>query len=193
MVAFRSVVIPLKAILMNLLSVAAAYGLLVLVFQEGYGGQFLWFQRVPAIETWLPVFLFCVLFGLSMDYHVFLQSRIRERFDQTENNRESVAFGVRTTAGLITGAALIMVAVFGGFSTGQLVMMQEMGFGLAVAVFMDATIVRVILVPALMRLLGNANWYFPSWLKWIPDVRVEPPSKKTVSGDEQPDWDFVME
>ncbi|HYI16564.1 MAG TPA: MMPL family transporter [Thermomicrobiales bacterium] len=170
--AFRSLVVPLNAIVMNLLSVGATYGLLVLAFQKGYG-EFLGFQQTPAIESWVPLFLFCVLFGLSMDYHVFLLSRIREHYDLTHDNTESVAVGLQSTAKIITGAALIMVAVFGGFATGQLVMFQQMGFGLAIAVLLDATIVRSVLVPASMRLLGDANWYFPNWLRWLPDVRVE--------------------
>ncbi|MGH2661273.1 MAG: MMPL family transporter [Actinomycetota bacterium] len=172
-VVFRSIVVPIKAIIMNLLSVGAAYGLLVLVFQEGVGADLLGFQQVEAIEAWLPLFLFAVLFGLSMDYHVFLLTRIRERFDQTGDNGESVAFGLRTTAGIITGAALIMVAVFAGFAAGKLVMFQQMGFGLAVAVFLDATIVRSVLVPATMKLLGDRNWYLPGWLRWLPDLKVE--------------------
>jgi RND superfamily putative drug exporter len=170
--AFRSLVVPLKAILMNLLSVSATYGLLVLFFQEGWG-TFLGFQQVPTVDAWVPLFLFCVLFGLSMDYHVFLLSRIREHFDATGDNRASVAVGLQSTAKIITGAALIMVAVFAGFAAGQLVMFQQMGFGLAVAVLLDATIVRSVLVPASMSLLGDRNWYFPTWLRWLPDLRVE--------------------
>ncbi|HEX5164358.1 MAG TPA: MMPL family transporter [Thermomicrobiales bacterium] len=170
--AFRSIIVPIKAILMNLLSVGAAYGLLVLMFQKGYG-EFLGFSETPAIEPWLPIFLFCVLFGLSMDYHVFLLSRIREHYDATGRNRESVAVGLQSTAKIITGAALIMVAVFGGFASGQLVFMQQMGFGLAAAVFIDATLVRSVLVPAAMALLGDRNWYLPRWLHWLPDLRVE--------------------
>jgi RND superfamily putative drug exporter len=172
-VVFRSLVVPTKAILMNLLSVGAAYGLLVLVFQKGYGADFLGFQQTAAIEAWLPIFLFCFLFGLSMDYHVFLLSRIREHYDLTGHNREAVATGLRTTARIITGAALIMVAVFAGFASGRLVQLQEMGFGLAVAVFLDATVVRSVLVPAAMELLGDRNWYLPRWLRWLPDVRIE--------------------
>ena len=174
MLAFRSIVVPLKAIAMNLLSVGAAYGLLVLVFQKGIGADLLGFQQVESIEVFLPLFLFSILFGLSMDYHVFLLSRIRERYDQTGDNGEAVAFGLRSTGRLITGAALIMVSVFGGFALGDLAFMQQMGFGLAVAVFVDATIVRSVLVPATMRLLGDANWYLPGWMSWLPDVRVEP-------------------
>ena len=173
LVVFRSVIVPLKAILMNLLSVGAAYGLMVAVFQKGWGADLLGLQRVDFVEAWVPLFLFAVLFGTSMDYHVFLLSRIRERFDQTGDNRESVAFGLRRTGGIITGAALIMVAVFGGFAAGDLVMFQQLGFGLAVAVLLDATVVRCVLVPAAMRLLGAANWWFPKWLNWLPDLRVE--------------------
>jgi RND superfamily putative drug exporter len=178
--AFRSVVVPVKAIIMNLLSVGAAYGVIVLFFQRDVGPAWikdlaagLGFQQVESVEAWVPLFLFCVLFGLSMDYHVFLLSRIKERFDQTGDNAASVAYGVRTTAGLITGAALIMVAVFGGFAAGRLVSMQQTGFGLAVAVLLDATIVRAILVPASMRLLGDWNWYLPRWLSWLPQLTPE--------------------
>ncbi|MBX3071970.1 MAG: MMPL family transporter [Thermomicrobiales bacterium] len=173
MIAFRSIVIPLKAIVMNLLSVGAAYGLLVLVFQEGHGAGFFGFTQTPTIEAWLPLMLFCVLFGLSMDYQVFLISRIREQFDLTGNNTHAVATGLQLTAKLITGAAAIMVVVFSGFAAGQLSSLQQMGFGLAVAIAIDATIVRSILVPAAMRLLGNWNWYLPSWLNWLPDLRIE--------------------
>jgi putative drug exporter of the RND superfamily len=180
MVVFRSLLVPLKAIIMNLLSVGAAYGLMVAVFEKGWGADLLGLQKVDFIEAWVPLFLFAVLFGTSMDYHVFLLSRIRERFDQTGDNRESVAFGVRQTGGIITGAALIMVAVFGGFAAGDLVMFQQLGFGLAVAVFLDATIVRSVLVPAAMRLLGSANWWLPRCLAWLPDVRVE--AGETVTG-----------
>jgi len=158
---------------MNLLSVGAAYGLLVLVFQKGVGADLLGFQQVDVIDTSLPLFLFAILFGLSMDYHVFLLSRIRERFVQTGDNAEAVAFGLRSTGPLITGAALIMVAVFGGFAMGDLVGMQQFGFGLAVAIFLDATIVRSILVPASMTLLGDWNWYLPSWLEWLPRISID--------------------
>lgn len=170
--AFRSVVISTTAIIMNLLSVGAAYGLIVLVFQKGVGADFFGFIQVEVIETWLPLFLFALLFGLSMDYQVFLLSRVRERFMQTNNNSEAVSFGLRSTGRLITGAALIMVAVFGGFALGELVMLQQMGFGLAVAVFLDATLVRCVLVPATMKILGRRNWYLPKWLEWIPNVSL---------------------
>jgi RND superfamily putative drug exporter len=181
MMVFRSIVVPLKAIVMNLLSVGAAYGLIVLVFQEGVGADLFGFQQVEAIEAWLPLFLFSILFGLSMDYHVFLLSRIKERFDQTGDNAESVAFGLRTTGGLITGAAAIMVAVFGGFAAGDLVALQQTGFGLAAAVLIDATLVRSVLVPATMKLLGDRNWYLPGWLEWLPNLSVEeanPPTER---------------
>ena len=128
------------------------------------------FQQVDVIESWLPLFLFAVLFGLSMDYHVFLLSRIREHYKQTGNNSEAVSFGLRSTGRLITGAALIMVAVFGGFALGDMTMFQQMGFGLAIAVFLDATLVRCVLVPATMKLLGKANWYLPKWLEWLPNI-----------------------
>ena len=187
MVVFRSIVVPIKAILMNLLSVAAAYGAITLVFQKGVGIEFFnaigfSFQQTEAIEAWLPLFLFSVLFGLSMDYHVFLLSRIREEYDKTHDNTEAVAYGLRTTAGIITGAAIIMVTVFTGFASGRLGPFQQMGFGLAVAVFLDATIVRTLLVPASMRLLGDMNWYLPKWLGWLPRLNVEghEPERVTV-------------
>ncbi|MCH7669152.1 MAG: MMPL family transporter [Acidobacteria bacterium] len=179
-VAFRSLVIPAKAIVMNLLSVGAAYGMVVLFFQAGVGPAWIksisssfGFQQVEVIEAFIPLFMFSILFGLSMDYHVFLLSRIKEHFDVTGDNAESVAYGLRTTGSLITGAALIMLGVFGGFAAGRLAGLQQMGFGLAVAVLMDATVVRTILVPAAMRLLGDKNWYLPSWLEWIPNVAIE--------------------
>jgi RND superfamily putative drug exporter len=179
-VVFRSLVVPVKAILLNLLSVGAAYGMIVLFFQEGVGPGWvkdiaaaLGFRQVEAIEAWLPLMLFSVLFGLSMDYHVFLLTRIREAYDRTGSNSEAVAHGLRTTGAIITGAALIMVAVFGGFAAGDLVAFQQMGFGLAVAVFLDATIIRSILVPATMRLLGDLNWWLPRWLGWLPELDVE--------------------
>lgn len=173
LIAFRSIVVPAKAILMNLLSVGAAYGAIVLVFQKGVGADLLGFQQVDTIESWLPLFLFCVLFGLSMDYHVFLLSRVKEHYDLTKRNGESVAIGLQSTAKLITGAALIMVAVFSGFAAGSLVSLQQVGFGLAFAVLLDATIVRTVLVPASMALLGDRNWYFPRWLEWLPNFNIE--------------------
>lgn len=174
MLVFRSIVIPIKAVIMNLLSVGASYGLLVLVFQKGVGTELLGFRHAEVVDAWIPLFLFSILFGLSMDYHVFLLSRIRERYDHTGDNAEAVAYGLRSTAGIITGAALIMVAVFGGFALGETIINQQVGFGLAVAVFLDATLVRSVLVPASMEVLGKRNWYLPSFLRWLPDVRVEP-------------------
>jgi len=173
MMAFRSLVVPLKAIVMNLLSVGAAYGVLVAVFQKGFLADALGFNQTESIGAWLPIFLFCVLFGLSMDYHVFLLSRIREHYDRTGDNDAAVAVGVQSTGRIITGAALIMVAVFGAFASGRLVDIQQMGLGLAVAVLLDATVVRSILVPAAMKLLGNWNWYLPRGLRWMPDLRIE--------------------
>ncbi len=173
LVAFRSIVAPLVAILLNLLSVGAAFGILTLVCQDGVGAEILGFQAVDTVEAWIPIFLFAVLFGLSMDYHVFLLSRIKERYVTTRDNRESIAYGIASSGRLITGAALIMVAVFGGFATGRLVMFQQMGFGLAVAILIDATLVRGILVPALMSVLGDRNWYLPRWLGWLPEFSVE--------------------
>jgi RND superfamily putative drug exporter len=198
-VAFRSLVIPAKAIAMNLLSVGAAYGLLVLFFQQGVGPEifkdiasWLGFGQVEAIEAGLPLFMFSILFGLSMDYHVFLLSRIRERFDRTGDNREAVAHGLRTSGALITGAAAIMVAVFGGFAAGPLVGLQQMGFGLAVAVALDATIVRSVLVPATMKLLGDLNWYLPSWLEWLPRVNIEGrAAPDAVPEPEEPEQELV--
>jgi RND superfamily putative drug exporter len=173
MIVFRSIVVPIKAIVMNLLSVGAAYGLLVLVFQHGVGADLLGFQTTDVIEAWVPLLLFTVLFGLSMDYHIFLLSRIKEHYDETGDNTGSVAFGLGSTGAIITGAALIMVAVFGGFAAGDLVMFQQMGFGLAAAVIIDATIIRSVLVPATMALLGDRNWYLPNWLSWLPKIHVE--------------------
>ncbi len=173
MVVFRSIVVPIKAIIMNLLSVAAAYGLLVLVFQQGVGADVLGLHQTDVIEAWIPLFLFAVLFGLSMDYHIFLLSRIKEHYDVTGDNDESVAFGLGSTGAIITGAALIMVAVFGGFAAGDLVMFQQMGFGLGIAIILDATVVRTVLVPATMKLLGDRNWYFPNWLAWLPEIQIE--------------------
>ena len=172
-IAFRSIVVPATAIAMNLLAVTAAYGLVVLVFVEGVGNELFGFQQVDIVEAWVPLFLFAVLFGLSMDYQVFLLSRIRERYTQTGSTDDAISFGVGSTARLITGAALIIIAVFAGFARGDLVMFQQMGFGIAVALFIDATIIRSVVVPATMKLLGRWNWFLPSWLSWLPDVHVE--------------------
>jgi putative drug exporter of the RND superfamily len=174
--AFRSIVVALTAIAVNLLSVGAAYGLLVLVFQEGVATDFFGFGQVDRIEAWVPVFLFSVLFGLSMDYQVFLLSRIRERYTATRDTTQAIVFGVGSTARLITGAALIIIVVFAGFAAGELVSFQQMGFGVAVALLIDATIVRLVVIPAAMQLLGERNWYLPSWLEWLPHVEIEDPA-----------------
>jgi putative drug exporter of the RND superfamily len=172
-VVFRSVVIAATAVGLNLLSVGAAYGLLVLVFQYGVGANLLGFQDADRIEAWVPLFLFSVLFGLSMDYQVFLLSRIRERYDETRDTADAVTFGVGSTARIITGAALIIVAVFLGFARGDLIMFQQMGFGVAVALLIDATIIRSVVLPSAMKLLGDWNWYLPRWLEWLPRMHVE--------------------
>jgi uncharacterized membrane protein YdfJ with MMPL/SSD domain len=175
-IVFRSVVIAAKGLLLNLLSVGAAYGILVLVFQHGYGADLLGFQKVDSIEAWVPLFLFSVLFGLSMDYQVFLLSRIKERHDQTGDTREAVVWGVSSTARIITGAALIIIVVFLGFAMGDMVMFQQMGFGVAVALLLDATVIRSVVLPAAMVLLGGWNWYLPRRLEWLPRLDVEGPT-----------------
>jgi uncharacterized membrane protein YdfJ with MMPL/SSD domain len=172
-VVFRSLVIAGTAVVLNLLSVGAAYGLLVLVFQHGWATSLLGFSHVQTIEAWVPLFLFSVLFGLSMDYQVFLLSRIRERYDASGDTYDSLLHGVASTARIITGAALIIVAVFLGFAMGDLVMFQQMGFGVAVALLIDATIIRSIILPSAMKLLGRWNWYLPRWLEWLPRLEVE--------------------
>ncbi|GAB3969934.1 MMPL family transporter [Plantactinospora veratri] len=168
LVSFRSLVVAATAIVLNLLSVAAAYGLLVVVFQHGWGEALLGFESVGSITNWVPLFLFVILFGLSMDYHVFVLSRIREGHDRGWPSKLAVSRGIRGTAGVITSAAVVMVAVFALFTTGTVVSMKELGFGLAIAVLIDATIVRAVLLPAVMVLLGERNWYLPRWLGWLP-------------------------
>jgi RND superfamily putative drug exporter len=173
LVTFRSIVIPIKAIVLNLLSVGAAYGLLVLVFQNGIGESLLGLGSGP-IAAWLPLFLFVILFGLSMDYHVFILSRIREAFDRGMSTEEAVAHGIKSTAGVVTSAAIIMVAVFSMFAMSSELQMQQMGIGLAAAVLIDATIIRGVLLPSAMMLLGDRNWYLPRKLGWLPKVDTEP-------------------
>ncbi len=186
-VVFRSLVLSATAVALNLLSVGAAYGLLVLVFQHGVGAELLGFQQVERIEAWVPVFLFSVLFALSMDYHVFLLSRIRERFAECGDTQEAVVHGIAATGRLITGAALIIVVVFAGFAAGQLVMFQQMGFGVGVALLLDATLIRMVVVPAAMALLGRWNWYLPGWLEWLPELHVEGQAPDVaVSGEPVP-------
>jgi len=167
---FRSIVIPLKAILLNLLSVGAAYGVLVLVFQDGHGEGLLGFTSNGGVTSWLPLFLFVILFGLSMDYHVFILSRVREAYEGGMSTTEAVRHAIATTAGTVTSAAIVMVVVFSVFVTLSFLDFKEMGVGLAVAIFIDATVVRGVLLPATMRVLGDWNWYLPRWLEWMPQA-----------------------
>ncbi len=174
MVVFRSILVPLKAVIVNLLSIGAAYGVLVLIFQKGVGAGLIGVGREGPIESFLPMMMFAILFGLSMDYEVFLLSRIKEEYDRTGDNATAVADGLSHTARVITAAAAIMVCVFGSFVFGDARIVKEFGFGLAVAVLIDATIVRLILVPATMEMLGDANWWIPKWLdRILPDVHIE--------------------
>jgi uncharacterized membrane protein YdfJ with MMPL/SSD domain len=181
--AFRSLVIAAKAILLNLLSVAAAYGVLVLVFQHGVGKGFLGFSSTAGIDPVIPLLLFVMLFGLSMDYHVFILSRIREAFHRGVGNDEAVAYGIRSTAGVVTSAAIVMVFVFAIFATLSMLFFKQFGVGLATAILLDATIVRAVLLPASMKLLGDWNWYLPSWLEWLPGFDV---SESEASADTKP-------
>jgi uncharacterized membrane protein YdfJ with MMPL/SSD domain len=173
LVTFRSIVVPIKAIVLNLLSVGAAYGVLVLVFQDGHGEKLLDFQSVGGIAPWIPLFLFVILFGLSMDYHVFVLSRIREAVDRGMSNDDAVAHGIKSTAGVITSAALVMVAVFGSFALASDQLAKQIGVGLAAAILIDATIIRAVLLPATMKLLGARNWYLPKRLGWLPKLEHE--------------------
>ena len=175
LVAFRSLVIPVTAVLLNLLSVGAAYGVIVALFQWGWGQSLLGFTSVHSVASWLPLFLFVVLFGLSMDYHVFILSRIRESYDRSGRTDYAVADGIKTTAGVVTAAAIVMVFVFLTFATLSMVQLKEMGVGLAVAVLLDATVVRALLLPATMTLLGPRNWYLPRWLEWLPRIATAYP------------------
>jgi uncharacterized membrane protein YdfJ with MMPL/SSD domain len=173
LVAFRSIVVALKAIVLNLLSVAAAYGVLVLVFQHGFGKGLLGFSSTAGIAPVVPMLLFVILFGLSMDYHVFIVSRIREAFDRGASMDDAISHGIRSTAGVVTSAALVMVAVFSIFATLSLLLFKQAGVGLAVAILLDATLVRGVLLPATMKLLGDRNWYLPRWLEWLPRLDAE--------------------
>ena len=168
LVTFRSIIVPIKAIILNLLSVGSAYGVLVLVFQNGHGEKLLNFQSVGGIAPWIPLFLFVILFGLSMDYHVFILSRVRELYDRGMSTDDAVREGISRTAGTVTSAAVVMVGVFSVFATLSFVDFKQMGVGLATAILIDATIIRGVLLPASMKLLGDWNWYLPSWLAWIP-------------------------
>jgi putative drug exporter of the RND superfamily len=175
MVVFRSVLVPLKAVIMNLLSIGAAYGVIVAVFQWGWLKDLIGVAESGPIEAWVPMMLFAIVFGLSMDYEVFLLSRMREEYDRTGNNATAVADGLAATARVITAAALIMILVFSAFVLGDDRAIKLFGFGLAIAVFLDATIVRLILVPATMELLGDRNWWIPKWLdRILPTVHIEP-------------------
>jgi uncharacterized membrane protein YdfJ with MMPL/SSD domain len=176
LITFRSIVIPIKAIVLNLLSVGAAYGVLVWIFQDGHLQSLLGFHSNGAIVPWMPLFLFVVLFGLSMDYHVFILTRIREAFDQGRTTEEAVTHGIKTTAGVVTSAAAVMISVFAIFATLSLLIFKQLGIGLAVAVLIDATLIRGVLLPATMKLLGDWNWYLPRWLEWLPRVSGEPPA-----------------
>jgi len=175
LVAFRSIVIAAKAIVLNLLSVAAAYGVLVLVFQHGYGKGLLGFSDAAPIGPVVPLLLFVILFGLSMDYHVLVIGRIRELFDRGASMDEAVSQGIRSTAGTVTSAAVVMVAVFSVFATLSMLMFKQFGVGLAAAILIDATIVRGVLLPATMKLLGERNWYLPRWLEWLPRLEGSEP------------------
>ncbi|MDX6513382.1 MAG: heme transporter [Gaiellaceae bacterium] len=173
LVSFRSIVIPVKAIVLNLLSVGAAYGVLVIIFQWGWGESLLNFKSNGGIASWLPIFMFVILFGLSMDYHVFILSRVREAYDRGMKTADAVEHGITTTAGVVSSAALVMVGAFAVFALMPIIDMKEMGIGLAVAVLLDATIVRAVLLPATMKMLGDWNWYLPRWLEWLPRLEHE--------------------
>jgi RND superfamily putative drug exporter len=174
LVTFRSIVLPLTAIVLNLLSVGAAYGALVLVFQHSWAEGILGFKSTGAITSWLPLFLFVILFGLSMDYHVFIISRIREGYDRGLRTEEAIAHGIKSTAGPVTSAAIVMVAVFAIFASLGALEFKQLGIGLAVAILLDATLIRAVLLPATMKLLGDANWYLPKGLHWLPRIAHEP-------------------
>jgi uncharacterized membrane protein YdfJ with MMPL/SSD domain len=173
LVTFRSIVIPIKAIALNLLSVGASYGLLTLVFQDGHGEKLLGFTSNGGVASWLPLFLFVILFGLSMDYHVFILSRVREAYQRGMSTEKAVAHGIKTTAGTVTAAAMVMVLVFGVFATESSLELKQLGIGMAAAILIDATIIRGVLLPATMKLLGKWNWYLPTWLQWLPEFDVE--------------------
>ena len=170
LVAFRSLVIAAKAIVLNLISIAAAYGVMVLVFQHGIGKGLLGFESTAGIDSFLPIFMFVILFGLSMDYHVFIISRIREAYDRGMSTEDAIGFGIKSTAGVVTSAAVVMVCVFAVFATLSMLIFKQFGVGLAAAILIDATIVRAVLLPATMKLLGDWNWYLPSWLEWLPHL-----------------------
>jgi len=179
-------VIPIKAIVLNLLSVGAAYGILALVFQHTWAEGILNFKSNGGIASWLPLFLFVLLFGLSMDYHVFIVSRIKELVDRGVPTDEAVERGIVTTAGTVTSAAFVMVVVFAIFASLDELDLKQMGFGLAVAILIDATIVRAVLLPATMKLLGDWNWYMPRWLEWLPNLSAEAEPSEAEETPEAP-------
>ena len=181
LLTFRSIVIPLTTIVLNLLSVGAAYGVLVLIFQQGHLQSLLDFTSIGGIIAWLPLFLFVILFGLSMDYHVFILSRVREAHDRGMTTEDAVAHGINASAGVVTSAAIVMVAVFAIFATLGEIVFQMLGVGLAVAILLDATIVRAVLLPATMKLLGDWNWYLPTWLEWLPRLTRDPTPSPAVN------------
>jgi RND superfamily putative drug exporter len=174
LVTFRSLVIAFATIVLNLLSVGAAYGVLIMVFQWGNLEGVLGYRSNGAIAAWLPLFLFVILFGLSMDYHVFILSRVREAVNRGMSNDDAVAHGLKSTAGVVTSAALVMVAVFGSFALGSDQLAKQIGIGLAAAILIDATIIRGVLLPATLKLLGERNWYLPKRLSWLPKLEHEP-------------------
>jgi len=174
-------VIPIKAIVLNMLSVGAAYGVLVLIFQDGFGRGLLGFSDTSGITPVIPMLLFVILFGLSMDYHVFIVSRIREAFQGGADRDDAISVGIKSTAGVVTSAAVVMFAVFSVFATLSLLMFKQFGVGLAVAILIDATLVRGVLLPATMKLLGERNWYLPRWLEWLPRLEPEEPAAPEAS------------
>ena len=169
---------------MNLLSVGAAYGVLVLVFQEGVGEGLLNFEAAGSIEIFMPLLLFALLFGLSMDYHMLVLSRVKEAYDAGSSNEESVSLGIKATAALITSAALVMVLVFAAFATSRMMFFKQIGVGLGVAILIDATLIRAVLLPASMKLLGDLNWYLPKWLEWLPRISAEREREAEPAGDD---------
>ena len=189
LLSFRSLVIATKAVVLNLLSVGAAYGILVLVFQHGWGKNLLGFEFTGGIDPFLPILLFVILFGLSMDYHVFILSRIREAYDQGMSTDDAIAHGIKSTAGVVTSAAIVMVGVFAIFATLQAMILKQFGVGLAAAILIDATVVRGVLLPASMKLLGEWNWYLPRWLDWLP--HFEHPGSYVDHADDDPTFPAV--
>jgi uncharacterized membrane protein YdfJ with MMPL/SSD domain len=186
LITFRSIVVPIKAIVLNLLAVAASYGVMALIFQHGWFKSLLGFSETGPIESWIPLFLFVVLFGLSMDYHVFVLSRVREAFDKGMDTEDAVAYAIKRTAGVVTSAAVVMVAVFAIFGSLSFIMFKQMGVGLAFAVLLDATLIRGVLLPASMKLLGDRNWWLPQSLQWLPRLSTEPSAPAPAPPRSQP-------